>query len=285
MHTSSGIFGLAIAGVVFTVLCVVANCFLPPLILEWWIRDADVGLWFCGGLLLTELSLPGWLSYFRIGNYSTRLFVGSVFCLICIVSAWGGFLMTGPADQADTIAFLAGVFVPTAVLVGVDLFAVRSSSCRLVHRVEDSDFNEPVDPGTAEWSFGLANLFGWVILVAIAAGLWSSALRMNAIAYRDVRFYLSDSMYYNVAKLGWFVMLHLGIIYGTLSRDNRWVLAWLIPGVILGLEMMRRLQFYSTGTMPIYLEWDFAMLSLGFVAGHGMLGLGLRFLGWSLRCG
>ncbi|MFO0011708.1 MAG: hypothetical protein ACK553_03115 [Planctomycetota bacterium] len=284
MHTSSGIFGLAIAGVVFTVLCVVANCFLPPLILEWWIRDADVGLWFCGGLLLTELSLPGWLSYFRIGNYSTRLFVGSVFCLICIVSAWGGFLMTGPADQADAIAFLAGVFVPTAVLVGVDLFAVRSSSCRLVHRVEDSDVNEPVDPGTAEWSFGLANLFGWVILVAIAAGLWSSALRMNAIAYRDVRFYLSDSMYYNVAKLGWFVMLHLGIIYGTLSRDNRWVLAWLIPGVILGLEMMRRLQFYSTGTMPIYLEWDFAMLSLGFVAGHGMLGLGLRFLGWSLRC-
>lgn len=285
MRISGGIFGLAIAGVAFTILCAASNCLVPPIILEGWIRDADVGLWFCGGLLLTQLSLPGWLSYFRFGTLSSRLLVGSVFSLVCIVSAWGGFLMTGPVNQTDAIAFLTGVFVPMLVLVGVDLFAVRSSQCRIVHGLDgQTAWTQDLSTG-GEWSFGLANLFGWVIVVAIAAGLWSYGLRMNATAYRDVRFYLSDTAYHNLAKLGWFVLLHLGIVYGTLSRDNRWVWSWLLPGGILGLEFMRRVQFYSTGTMPIYLEWDFAMLTLGFVVGHGVLGLGLRFLGWSLRCG
>jgi hypothetical protein len=275
-----GIFGLALSGVLFTVACAAGNLFLPPLIQEWWVRDADVGLWFCAGLLMTQLSIPGWLCYFRVATISTRMLIGSVFALICIFSAWGGFLMSGPVSRADAMAFLMGVFVPVVAFTGLDLFAVRQSKCRISHDTSVID-----DGRKGEWSFGLASLFGWVVVAACASGLWSYGIRMNAIAYRDVRGYFMDAPYLTMAKLAWFIVLHFGAMFVTLSKDGRWAWAWFLPCVILGLEGMRRLQFYSSGTVPIYLEWDFAMLTLGFVAGQFLLGSGLRFLGWTLRCG
>lgn len=280
MQSPGGIFGLALAGLLLTVACAAGNLFLPPLISEWWVRDADVGLWFCAGLLMTQLAIPGWLCYFRIATISTRLMIGSVFAIVCIYAAWGGFMLTGPASRADAMAFLIGVFVPVIAFVGVDLFAVRQSQCRIVHRSFAMN-----TPQMGEWSFGLASLFGWVVVAACVAGLWSYGLRMNAIAYRDVRGYFFDAPYLSFAKLAWFMLLHLGAMFATLSQDSRWVWAWLLPCGFLGLEGMRRLQFYSSGTVPIYLEWDFAMLAMGFVTGQFLLGAGLRFLGWTLRCG
>jgi hypothetical protein len=280
MNRLGGIFGLALSGVLFTVACAAGNLFLPPLILEWWIRDADVGLWYCAGILMTQLSIPGWLCYFRIATVSTRLLIGSVFALICIFSAWGGFLLTGPVSRADSIAFLIGVFVPVVAITVIDLFAVRHSRCRIAHHSSSMDA-----AGRSEWSFGLASLFGWVIVAACVAGLWSYGMRMNATAFRDVRGYFFDAPYLTMAKLAWLILLHFGAMFVTLSIDSRWAWSWLLPCVILGLEGMRRLQFYSSGTVPIYLEWDFAMLTLGFVTGQFLLGSLLRFLGWTLRCG
>lgn len=91
-------------------LALVANAWIPPFILETWVRDADVGLWFCAGLYLTELALPSWIAISMVGTLPQRWLLGAAMAWLFIVAAWLGFRFTGPVSHKDAICFLAVSF-------------------------------------------------------------------------------------------------------------------------------------------------------------------------------
>jgi len=292
MQSTRAWFRLVVSAILLTVACVVGNLFIPTLLLDWWVRDADVGLWFCVGLFLTQLSIPGWLTLLHWGRVEWRLLAGGVLAMICILSAWGGFLMSGPVSQADALMFMVGVFVPPVCLVALDLLWIGMTGFRIAPQIVPETPWGAVSPSSPtpeamgdrhEWTFGLASLFGWVVLVAMAATLWKHAANMNAIAFRDVRVLVGDSAAYAVTRLAFLGFLHVGSIFGTLAQDKRKAWACLLPGFFLGLEGMRRLVFVVSGSAPPYLEWDFALLAVGFFVGHLLLGTLLNYLGLSLQ--
>ncbi|MFN7629161.1 MAG: hypothetical protein ACK5PZ_20235 [Pirellula sp.] len=300
-------------GLVSLMVCLIGNCLVPPLVSDVWVRDSDVGLWFCGGLFLSQLSVPGWLSLWRVGSSEHRLLLAAAMTLCCIGSGWIGFLISGPASRDDAIAFMVSVFVPPIVFWGVDSWAGWISGFSLVHMPCFAGLgvgNEQQEPRTSKmgavvqggaarvdggenadgaacekdqggdgFRFRLRSLFAWITLVAIGVALWKSAATMNAIAFRDIRGFLMEPLIYTLVRLLFLVAVHGLVVIATLKPKARWAWWVLIAGFAGGLEGIRR-NFSGFSSTVGYLEWDFAMLSLGFLVGQILLGLAIRWMGW-----
>jgi len=275
-------------GLVSLMFCMIGNCLVPPLVSDLWVRDSDVGLWFCGGLLLSQLSVPGWLSLWKVGSLEHRLLLAAAMALCCIGSAWLGFLISGPASRDDAMAFMVSVFVPPFVFWIVDYWVGRVSGLSIVlqpgipgavgerERGEHGNAENAIDGGL---TFRLRSLFAWITLVAIGVALWKSAATMNAVAFRDIRGFLMESPINLLVRLLFWVAVHGLVIVATLKPGVRWAWWVLIPSFAGGLEGIRR--YFSNFSITVgYLEWDFAMLSLGFVVGQILLGLAIRSMGW-----
>lgn len=293
-------------GLVALMVCMIGNCLVPPLVSDIWVRDSDVGLWFCGGLFLSQLSIPGWLSLWKVGSSEHRILLAATMTLCCIGSAWIGFLISGPASQDDALAFMVSVFLPPIVFFCVDYSVGRATGLSFVdasQRGSRSRTDNPLelhpdevagDDGCGggrqgEWSaeksveegfrFRLRSLFAWVVLVAFGAALWKSAAGMNAIAFRDIRGFLMEPPTHSLARLVFLIAVHGLVIIATLKPGARWAWWVLIPCFAGGLEGIRR-YFSSFSDTVAYLEWDFAILSLGFLVGQILLGLAIRWMGW-----
>jgi len=275
-------------GLASLMFCMIGNCLVPPLVSDLWVRDSDVGLWFCGGLLLSQLSVPGWLSLWKVGSLEHRLLLAAAMALCCIGSAWLGFLISGPASRDDAMAFMVSVFVPPFVFWIVDYWVGRVSGLSIVlqpgipgavgerERGEHGNAENAIDGGL---TFRLRSLFAWITLVAIGVALWKSAATMNAVAFRDIRGFLMESPINLLVRLLFWVAVHGLVIVATLKPGVRWAWWVLIPSFAGGLEGIRR--YFSNFSITVgYLEWDFAMLSLGFVVGQILLGLAIRSMGW-----
>lgn len=300
-------------GLVSLMVCMIGNCLVPPLVSDIWVRDSDVGLWFCGGVFLSQLSVPGWLSLWKVGSLEHRFLVAAAMTLCCIGSAWIGFLISGPASQDDAIAFMVSVFVPPFVFWGLDYWVgcitgfsfvvqprIASTPGLPVQWEQDKSKVAVVDGGGAShadsgmhadgvdsekdgvgdgFRFRLRSLFAWITLVAIGVAIWKSAASMNAIAFRDIRGFLMEPPLHSLVRLVFLVTVHGLVIIATLKPGARWAWWVLIPGFAGGLEGIRR-HFSGFSSTFGYLEWDFAMLSLGFVVGQILLGLSIRWMGW-----
>jgi hypothetical protein len=275
-------------GLVSLMFCMIGNCLVPPLVSDLWVRDSDVGLWFCGGFFLSQLSVPGWLSLWKVGSLEHRLLLAAAMALCCIGSAWLGFLISGPASRDDAMAFMVSVFVPPFVFWGFDYWVGRVSGLSIVlqpgipgavgerERGEHGNAENAIDGGL---TFRLRSLFAWITLVAIGVALWKSAATMNAVAFRDIRGFLMESPINLLVRLLFWVAVHGLVIVATLKPGVRWAWWVLIPSFAGGLEGIRR--YFSNFSITVgYLEWDFAMLSLGFVVGQILLGLAIRSMGW-----
>ncbi len=275
-------------GLVSLMFCMIGNCLVPPLVSDLWVRDSDVGLWFCGGLFLSQLSVPGWLSLWKVGSLEHRLLLAAAMALCCIGSAWLGFLISGPASRDDAMAFMVSVFVPPFVFWVVDYWVGRVSGLSIVlqpgipgavgerERGEHGNAENAIDGGL---TFRLRSLFAWITLVAIGVALWKSAATMNAVAFRDIRGFLMESPINLLVRFLFWVAVHGLVIVATLKPGVRWAWWVLIPSFAGGLEGIRR--YFSNFSITVgYLEWDFAMLSLGFVVGQILLGLAIRSMGW-----
>ena len=208
--------------------------------------------------------------------------------LCCIGSAWLGFLISGPASRDDAMAFMVSVFVPPFVFWGFDYWVGRVSGLSIVlqpgipgavgerERGEHGNAENAIDGGL---TFRLRSLFAWITLVAIGVALWKSAATMNAVAFRDIRGFLMESPINLLVRLLFWVAVHGLVIVATLKPGVRWAWWVLIPSFAGGLEGIRR--YFSNFSITVgYLEWDFAMLSLGFVVGQILLGLAIRSMGW-----
>jgi hypothetical protein len=101
-------------------LALVANAWLPPFILETWVRDADVGLWFCAGLYVTELALPSWIAIAKVGTLPQRWLLGATMAWLFIATGWLGFRFTGPISQKDAICFLAASFATPLLILATN---------------------------------------------------------------------------------------------------------------------------------------------------------------------
>jgi hypothetical protein len=275
-------------GLVSLMFCMIGNCLVPPLVSDLWVRDSDVGLWFCGGFFLSQLSVPGWLSLWKVGSLEHRLLLAAAMALCCIGSAWLGFLISGPASRDDAMAFMVSVFVPPFVFWGFDYWVGRVSGLSIVlqpgipgavgerERGEHGNAENAIDGGL---TFRLRSLFAWITLVAIGVALWKSAATMNAVAFRDIRGFLMESPINLLVRLLFWGAVHGLVIVATLKPGVRWAWWVLIPSFAGGLEGIRR--YFSNFSITVgYLEWDFAMLSLGFVVGQILLGLAIRSMGW-----
>lgn len=265
------------------VVCI-ANMVVPFLIDYWWIRDSDVGLWFSAGLLLSQLSLPGWLCFIDRGALPTRVTIGAFVAFAFIFAAWLGFHWTGPVSQADAVAFLGSTYLAVSLFLVVDVLAALQGKYRIRSLRAVSVDGEPnTGEGTTSYAFGMFHLFGVMILAALSMAIWQNGLGKNAIAFRDIRIQWSEPYYLLFAKSLWLVLIHWGAMLATLSTDRRLAVSWMIPCIILGLEALRRLYARWAGDIPAYLEWDFAMLAFGFLAGQLVIGVGLHYLGWIVR--
>ncbi len=269
-------------------LVLIGNVLIPKLIYEIWTRDCDVGLWFCAGCLLSELSIAGILCRWNLGKFEWRLLGSSCWILAVAISAWYSFEWCGPISRSDAIAFVSFVTVAPFVFGILDYVFLALSSTNIGRQnllvshsgFEDSQVQD--SQSATEFRFGIPVLFGWITLVAMSCMLVRSALSHSETADRSVRIYFEYGFIRLAALALFFWLLHNALLFATLHKK-------IAPGIaiaaalgILGTELIRQIQQWWMRRDLDYLSWEFAIIVLGFVVSHVVIGSTVRWLDWGL---
>lgn len=276
---------------VLTVILLVGNVVLPPIVYHSYTRDSDVGLWFMVGVFLTELSLIGCIIRWEYGQLQWRIIGAACTLLIFLVCGLSAAALVGPMSSTDGVTFLELTLSTASLFTVLDLVALslskfwltRSnciSTCKATEVLAD---DESVAVGTTNFHFGFPFLFCVLTLSAFFALLLRIALDFDAVAYRDWRNYQTKGIPM-LLTLGIFLwVLHLSLLLSTLQiRYRRGMIASLTLAV-LGCEMLRRVEQSIRGEPLNYLDWEFSMIVCGFLTAHFVLGFLVRWFGWDLK--
>jgi hypothetical protein len=276
----------ALIAIVVGLLALITNIVIPVSILSIWPRDGDTGCWYCGGVLLAQLSVLGILGRWNfssawLGRFEWRLLLGATIAFLCILSAWISFSLTGPVGADDSVAFLS--LVGFAVIgFGVADMIYLTATHRYIERVR-SDDSTVTSRKLVEVRFGLGSMLAWTTLSAIVMCLWRVGLLSSEVSQRDIRSYYAFPVPYQLMLAIYLWAIHIAMLHATMgNRTSRSI--WIaIALCTFGLEAMRRSQEYWTVWKLDYLNWEFALIVFGFVTAHVVAGCTASWFGWCLH--
>lgn len=259
-----------------------ANMIVPTMIANIWVRDGDTWNWFCGGILLTELSLLGMLIRLNYGRMELRVLVGVAISIGLMSSAWIAFAWTGRIGVDDAKAFLSILYGILAVFTAADLIFLHFRKLTLESISQDGPH------ASLEVRFSLTTILSLTALAALMAFQWryglnriETAYRIDA-GYRDIRSYYSFPPGYLMLMASYLWVLHISILTAILKPKSLVSLAICILLCTFGLEGMRRAQEFWTVWKLEYLNWEFPLIVFALVVAHIIVGYTVRCLGWEL---
>lgn len=276
------------------------NVYVPRIIWEDDLRDSDTALWFLGGMLLTEITIMGWLFALRLGRPEWRLLAGLYLSLLFLFAGLLSIAQLGPLSRSDVIGYyllqlgcIAGFALGDFLLVRFTKTCILKRTT-LPNRVSNAFFSQEsqafrsikghdVDP---PFQFSVLFIMGLTLWVACVLLLYRYSLQFSGISFRLYRVYSDKhSIVHLAGLLSFFWLLHCGVIWTVLGNRVKGGLFGLILFIVAGMELIRLFESRIVGAELNYEEWEFSLIVAGFITGHVLIGTTLKWLGWELaRC-
>jgi hypothetical protein len=264
-------------------LLVMVELIVPPLAYHYSVRDSDMGLWFCGGVVLAELSMFGLVTCWRYGPLQWRVLGGLAFNLLVVEIAVHSVWLCVPMSTEDMLCLMKMLFGASVFFGVTDLLVLRVSRIALVRQRPTEEQVQAEHKAAHSWQFGTVFLLSLIALSSIVALMWRQALSLNVVAYHSYRNYYAQGLPFLLLLVSFFWVLHVSLLWATLqSAVRRGMIASLLIG-LLGTELIRRVEQWKNAVTLDYLNWEFSMIVLGFATLHVILGSTFRWLGWELK--
>ncbi len=267
----------------FATTLLVGHVVVPPLSYFYSPRDSDMGLWFCGGIVISELGLFGLIYSLRIGEAQWRFLAGSTLNVLIILLALAASSLCAELSKEDAIVLLALLFGISLFFGVLDLVSFKFWRVALVRQNPTPEQALSEERASSPFRFGFLFLLLLTVLSSVIALTVSQSLTLRNVSYRSFRNYYNQGAPFLGLIASFFWLLHLTLINATL-RPLKWISLVIPFGVAtLGTELIRQVEERKNSVKLIYLNWEFCMIVFGFVVAHVLIGTTIQWLGWELR--
>ncbi len=264
-------------------LFLVGHVVVPPIAYFYSPRDSDMGLWFCGGILISELGLFGLIYSLRYGEGQWRFLLGSTLNVVVILLALTASSLCAELSKEDSLVLLALLFGISLYIGLLDLVAFKVWQLALVRQNPTPAQVLSEESAASPFRFGSLFLILLTVLSSVIALTVSQSLTLRNVSYRSFRNYYNQGAPFLLLIATFFWLLHLALLNATL-RPWKWVRILLAVGfATLGTEMIRRVEEWKNTVKLDYLNWEFSMIVSGFVVAHILIGTTIQWLGWEMR--
>ena len=276
--------GKILRAVVLAPFFLIVHVVVPPLAAFYSPRDSDMGLWFCSGIILSELGLFGLIYMTRVGQPQWRLLVGLFVNVLFILLAFWSALLCSPMSRENAIAFLALLAGMCFFVSLLDLAVMKSLRLSLVRQnpTEEERLAERMAFGPLR--FGTLFLLFVSTLSAIVALTVSQSLTFDSSSsYLPFRNYLNQGPAFLLLLATFFGLFHWLLLFSTLRPRKPMIFLGAVGFGAIGTELIRRVEQWKNTVTLDYLNWEFCMIVAGFLVAHVLFGGTVRWLGWELR--
>ena len=264
-------------------LFLIGHVVVPPVAYYYSPRDSDMGLWFCGGILISELGLFGLIYSLRYGEAQWRFLLGSTLNVVVILLALAATSLCAELSKEDSLVLLALLFGTSLYIGLMDLVAFKVWRLALVRQNPTPEQTLSEELAASPFRFGTLFLILLTVLSSVIALTVSQSLTLRNVSYRSFRNYYNQGAPFLLLIASFFWLLHLALLNATL-RPWKWVRVLLALGLgTIGTEMIRRVEEWKNTVKLDYLNWEFSMIVSGFVMAHVLIGTTIQWLGWELR--
>ena len=267
----------------FAAALLLGHVLIPPIAYFYSPRDSDMGLWFCGGIVVGELGLFGLIYSLRLGEAQWRFLAGATLNVVIILLALAASFLCADVSSDDAIVLLSMLFGISVYFGALDIAAMTVLRVALVRQnpTPEQRLSEVRVGGT--FRFGFLFLILLTVLAAVMALTVSQSLSLRNASYRSFRNYYNQGAPFLLLIASFFWLLHLTLFNATL-RSRKWFRALIAVGfATLGTELIRRVEEWKNSVKLDYLNWEFCMIVFGFLVANILIGTTIRWLGWELR--
>lgn len=264
-------------------LFLVGHVVVPPIAYFYSPRDSDMGLWFCGGILISELGLFGLIYSLRYGEAQWRFLIGAALNVLVILLALAASVQCADLSKEDSLVLIAMLFGISVFIGAFDLIAWKVWRVALGRQNPTPEQRLSEERASGRFRFGFLFLMLLTILSSVMALTVSQSLMLRNVSYRSFRNYYNQGIPFLLLIASFFWLLHQALLNATL-RPWKWYRVWFAIGfATIGTEMIRRAEEWKNTVKLDYLNWEFSMIVSGFVVAHVLFGTTIQWLGWELR--
>ena len=266
-----------------TTLFLVGHVIVPPIAYFYSPRDSDMGLWFCGGIVISELGLFGLIYSLRYGEAQWRFLLGSTLNVVVILLALAASSLCAELSKEDSLVLLALLFGSSLYIGLMDLVAFKVCRLALVRQNPTPEQALSEERAASPFRFGSLFLILLTVLSSVIALTVSQSLTLRNVSYRSFRNYYNQGAPFLLLIATFFWLLHLVLLNATLRPRKGYRILLAIGVVTFGTEIIRRAEEWKNTVKLDYLNWEFSMIVFGFVVAHVLIGTTIQWLGWELR--
>jgi len=264
-------------------LILVGHVVVPPIAYFYSPRDSDMGLWFCGGILISELGQFGLIYSLKYGEAQWRFLTGAALNVLVILLALAASVLCADLSKEDSLILISMLFGISVFFGAFDLMAWKVWRVALGRQNPTSEQLLSEERATGGFRFGFLFLMLLTVLSSVMALTVSQSLMLRNVSYRSFRNYYNQGTPFLLLIACFFWLLHLALLNATL-RPWKWHRVLIAIGfATIGTEMIRRAEEWKNTVKLDYLDWEFSMIVSGFVVAHVLIGTTIQWLGWELR--